>query len=173
MDSNDPIPVPLAINNEQQSKSLDVFDSSCILGSNFLPQYIVLKSLKIRYALYLFSNVKSIKVDEITIDINTDTDTNSLRSLLSIVSANDMNIEIHVSKSYLHRFILALEIIFNSLSPTKPPYLQLIVRLYHKLYENDASPILYDTWKRCGAIKLKKAVIVDDKYGEEKYLELR
>ena len=63
------IPVPLAINTEQQSKSLDVAlyllplsghllgDSSHILESNFLPQYIVLKSLKIRsyFALYLFS----------------------------------------------------------------------------------------------------------------------
>ena len=174
MDSNDPIPVPLATNNEQQSKSLNVAlsghlrsISSRILESNFLPQYIVLKSLKIRSndALYLFSIVKSIKVDEITIDIDTDTDTNSLRSLLSIVSANDMTVSIN--EGDIRQSILALEIIFNSLFPTKPPYLQLIVKLYS---EDDPSPILYDTWKRCGAIKLKKAVVVDE-WDQEKNLK--
>ena len=119
--SDDPIPVPLAINTEQQSKSLDVAfgycrsDSSRILESNFFPQYIVLKSLKIRSndALYLFSKVKSIKADEITIDIDTDTDTNSLKSLLSIVSANDMTI----SFVLFHRICQSiLKIIFNSLN---------------------------------------------------------
>ena len=112
--------------------------------------------------------MKSIKVDEITIDIDTRTDTNSLSSLLSIVSANDMTVSI--DEEGIRRSILALEIIFNSLSPTKPPYLQL--RIVKRYSGDNPSPILYDTWKRCGAIKLKKAVIVD-KYGQgkEKYLE--
>ena len=95
--------------------------------------------------------MKSIKVDEITIDTDIDTaNTDSLRSLLSIVSTNDMTVSI----KYIRQSIL--EIIFNSLSPTKPPYLQLIVQYSG----DDPSPILIDTWKRCGAIKLKKAVTV-------------
>ena len=177
LDSTDPIPVPsLALNTEQQTKSLDVdlyvhrkFFLPCILESNFLPQYIVLKSLKIRSddALCLLSKVKSIKADEISFDIDSRTDTNSLRSLLSIVLTNDMKISVTVWgwPNFPHH---ALEIIFNSLSPTKPPYLQLIVEYDAK----DLSPILIDTWKRCGAIKLKKAVIVD-RHGREKdkYIE--
>uniref|UniRef100_A0A1X7U9I8 F-box domain-containing protein n=1 Tax=Amphimedon queenslandica TaxID=400682 RepID=A0A1X7U9I8_AMPQE len=173
MDSTRPTPGPLAINTEQQSKSLDVnlefSDRWHDMGCNFLPQYIVLKLLRIRGndALCLFSKVKSIKVDEITIDIDTDTNTNSLKSLINIVSTNDMKIVICYDCN-LHHSTLALEIIFNSLSPTKLHYLQLIVE--HS--GDDPSPILYDTWKRCGAIKLKKAVIVDE-YGQEKekYLE--
>ena len=178
LDSTDPISVPsLAINTEQQSKSLEVdlyvrrvflSDAPRILESNFLPQFIVLKSLKIRSdeALCLFSKVKSIKVDEITIHINTNTDANSLRSLLSSVSTNDMKIFVSVRPPYLH--MPSYEVIFDSLSPTKPPYLQLIVKYDAK----DLSPILIDTWKRCGAIKLKKAVIVD-RFGREKdeYIE--
>ena len=134
--STDPIPVPsLAINTEQQSKSLDVAlyvrreflsASPRILESNF-PQYIVLKSLRIMNsdALCFFSKVKSIKVDEISFDINIYTDTDSLRSLLSSVSTNDMKIV--VSLCWLNLYHQpTLEIIFNSLSPTKPPYLQLI-----------------------------------------------
>ena len=162
--STGPIPVPsLAINTEQQSKSLDVdlteilSVSPRILESNSLPQYIVLKSFKIRSndALCLFSKVKSMEVDEIAIDINFLTDTDSLRSLLSIVLTND--IKIFVSAwSNLHQ--PTLEVIFYSLSPTKPPYLQLIAEYSGK---DDPSPILIDTWKRCGAIKLKKAVIVN------------
>uniref|UniRef100_A0A1X7SLL1 F-box domain-containing protein n=1 Tax=Amphimedon queenslandica TaxID=400682 RepID=A0A1X7SLL1_AMPQE len=153
-----PVPVPpLAINTEQESKSLDVAlhglksyricESSL---SSFLPEYIVLKSLKIRgndYTLCLFSKVKSIKVDEITISIDT-------CNIISFPSS---------------RYKSFLEIIFNSLSPTKLPYLQLIVK-YSGYAKDDHLPILYDTWKRCGAIKLKKAVIVE-KYGQEKYLE--
>ena len=170
--SNDPIPVPLAINTEQDSKKLDMqfrvqTDSSCSIESNFLPQYIVLKSLKIKSedTLYPFSKVKSIKADKISIDIVwfRITDTDSLRSLLSIVSTNDMKIVVSVWWPDLQS---TLEIIFNSLSPTQPPYLQLIV----KNSRDDPLPILIDTWKRCGAIKLKKAVIVN-KYGQEKYLE--
>ena len=181
LDSTDLIPVPsLALNTEQQSKSLDVglyvrldalgfSDASRILESNFLPQYIVLKSLKIRSntTLCLFSNsVKSIKADEITIHINTNTDANSLRSLLSSVSTNDMKIFVSVRRPNLYQ--PSYEVIFDSLSPTKPPYLQLIV----KYSGDDPSPILIDTWKRCGAIKLKKAVIVD-RHGREKdeYIE--
>ncbi|XP_019858185.1 PREDICTED: uncharacterized protein LOC109586440 [Amphimedon queenslandica] len=111
---------PLAINTEQQSKSLDV------ARVYLYTSYIVLKSLKIRSndAFCLFSKVKSIKVDKITIDIDTDTNTHSLRSLLSIVSANDMTVsinEINLPKIVIKfgRPIL-LEIIFNSLSQTKP-----------------------------------------------------
>ena len=172
LDSNGPIPVPsLAINTEQQSKSLDVdlYDRRVflprILEYNFLPQYIVLKSLKISDdALCLFSKVKSIKADKISIDIGFRiTDTDSLRSLLSSVSTNDMKIVVSVWWPDLQS---TLEIIFNSLSPTKPPYLQLIV----KNSGDDPSPIWIDTWKRCGAIKLKKAAIVD-RLGREKYLE--
>ncbi|XP_019855339.1 PREDICTED: uncharacterized protein LOC109584164 [Amphimedon queenslandica] len=148
-----PTPVPpLAINTEQESKSLDLslhgFHCYRIWESSFLPEYIVLKSLNIRSndTFCLFSKVKSIKVDEITISINT---------------CNTISFPSSRYKSFL-------EIIFNSLSPTKLPYLQLIVE-YNR---DDPSPILYDTWKRCGAIKLKKAVIVE-KYGQEKekYLE--
>ena len=174
-DSTDSIPVPLAINTEQQSKSLDVdlyvyvhkeflSDASRILESNFLPQYIVLKSLKIRSndGLCLFSKVKSIKADEITIHIDTNTNTDSLRSLLSSVSTNDMKIVVSVRRpNFYHQPTLG--VIFDSLSPTKPPYLHLIV----KYSGDDPSPILIDTWKRCGAIKLKKAVIVD-RFGREK-----
>ena len=189
LDSTGPIPVPsLAINTEQQSKSLDFYLDlvgdlyvyrqiflPCILESNFLPQFIVLKSLKIRSddALCLFSKVKSIKVDEISIDIAISTlswiDTNSLRSLLSIVSTNDMKISVTVWR-WPNLPYCALEIIFNSLSPTKPPYLQLIVKYSGE--KEDPSPKLIDTWKRCGAIKLKKAVIVD-MFGQEKekYIE--
>ena len=179
LDSNDLIPVPsLAINTEQQSKSLEVdlcgrrkFFLPCILESNFLPQYIVLKSLKIRSddALCLFSKVKSIKADEISIHINTDINTDSLRSLLSIVSINDMTVSIYQRyiTTYPSRSIQSiLEIIFNLLSPTQPPYLQLRV----EYSGDDPLPILIDTWKKCGAIKLKKAVIVDT-YDQEKYLE--
>ena len=177
--STDPISVPsLAINTEQQSKSLDVglteffSDASCILESNFLPQYIVLKSLKIRSndALCLFSKVKLMEVDEIAIDINILTDTNSLRSLLSIVLTNDIKNFVTVWR-WPNLPYRALEIIFNLLSPTKPPYLQLIVEYSGE--KEDPSPILIDTWKRCGAMKLKKAVVVDrfsrekDKYIEE------
>uniref|UniRef100_A0A1X7UAW8 Uncharacterized protein n=1 Tax=Amphimedon queenslandica TaxID=400682 RepID=A0A1X7UAW8_AMPQE len=150
-----PIPVPpLAINTEQESKSLDLalhgFNHYHIWESSFFPKYIVLKSLRIRSkgseTLCLFSKVKSIKVDEVTISIGT-------CNTISFPSS---------------RYISFLEIIFNSLSPTKPPYLQLIV----EYSGDDPSPVLYDTWKRCGAIKLKKAVIVE-KYDQkkEKYLE--
>uniref|UniRef100_A0A1X7UA40 F-box domain-containing protein n=1 Tax=Amphimedon queenslandica TaxID=400682 RepID=A0A1X7UA40_AMPQE len=171
LDSTVPTQVPLAINTEQQSKSLDV---ACLCSyapcslSNFLPRYIVLKSLKITRndTLYLFSKVKSIKADEITIDINDTINTDHLRSLLSSVLTNNMKIAVSAGQPNLHQS--TLEIIFNSLSPTKPPYLQLIV----KYIGDDPSPVLYDTWKRCGAIKLKKAVIVES-YGQEKekYLE--
>uniref|UniRef100_A0A1X7SSA7 F-box domain-containing protein n=1 Tax=Amphimedon queenslandica TaxID=400682 RepID=A0A1X7SSA7_AMPQE len=170
LDSTDPIPVPLAINTEQQLKSLDVrlyaswHGFSHILECNSLPQYIVLKSLKIRSsdALCLFSKVKSIKVDEITVNININTNTNSLRSLINIVSTNDMKIVIYYDYN-LHQFTLSLETIFNSLPPTKPPYLQLIV-----MYSgDDPSPILYDTWKKCGAIKLKKAAMSDWRNSQE------
>ena len=157
----------LAINTEQQSKSLDVdlqFDDARWhdLECTFLPQCIVLKSLKIRrnYTLYLFSKVKSIKVDEITIDIDTSTNTDSLRSLLNIVSANDMTVYIKFIRHRIRRS--TLEIIFNSLSPTEPPYLQLIV----KYSIDDPSQILFDTWKRCGAIKLKKVAV----YGHQNKL---
>ena len=170
LDSTESVP-SLAINTEQQSKSLDV-DALGFSARfhNFLPQYIVLKSLKIRNntTLCLFSEVKSIKVDEISIDIAVSTlswiDTDSLRSLLSIVSTNDMKISVTVWR-WPNLPYCALEIIFNSLSPTKPPYLQLIVK--NSGEKEDPSPLLIDTWKRCGAIKLKKAVIVD-RFGREK-----
>ena len=104
--------VPLVVNSEQQSKSLDVClslnknDSSPIPEYNFLPQHIVLKSLRIESeALNLFSNVKSIKIDEITIfALNTAKNRSSLNSLLSIVSAND---------SFLFLSHLALQSIFT------------------------------------------------------------
>ena len=124
-------------------------------------------------ALCLLSKVKSIKADEISIDIASRTsiciDTNSLRSLLSIVLTNDMKISVTVWQ-WPNLPNLALEIVFNSLSPTKPPYLQLIIK--NSGEKEDPSPILIDTWKRCGAIKLKKAVIVD-RFGreKEKYIE--
>ena len=125
-----------------------------------------MKSFKIRSddALCLFSKVKSIKADEISFDIAICTLICSLRSLLSIVLTNDMKISVTVWQ-WPNLPNLALEIIFNSLSPTKPPYLQLIVK--YSGQKEDPSPILIDTWKRCGAIKLKKAVIVD-RFGREK-----
>ena len=118
--------MPLAINTEQQSISLDVkleFPKWHYLGSTFLPQCIVLKSLRIRNkgALFLLSKVKSIKADEISIDIDIYTDTNSLRSLLSRVLTNDMKIVVSVCRHHLHQ--PTLEVIFDSLSP---PYLKLI-----------------------------------------------
>ena len=132
-----------------------------------------MKSLKIRSddALCSFSKVKSIKADEISIDIASSAliCIDTLRSLLSVVLTNDMKISVTVWQ-WPNLPNLALEIVFNSLSPTKPPYLQLIVEYSGE--KEDPSPILIDTWKRCGAIKLKKAVIVD-RFGreKEKYIE--
>ena len=103
--------VPVPLNTEQQSKSLDLklefVGKWYYLGpwSTFLPQCIVLKSLRIRNegALFLLSKVKSIKADEITIDIDSYTDTNRLRSLLSRVLTNDMKIVASVCWHNLHR----------------------------------------------------------------------
>ena len=88
----DPLPEPLPINFEQQSKSLSL--SLHAIGdvppnlSSLLPQHIVLHSLTInRETISSFAKLKSIKVHKICVDMDVLIDSiNALSSLVNIVS---------------------------------------------------------------------------------------
>ena len=91
----DPLPEPLPINFEQQSKSL----SLSLFGtvdvppnlSSLLPQHIVLHSLTINCeTISSFAKLKSIKVHKICVDMDVLIDSiNALSSLVNIVSAKE------------------------------------------------------------------------------------
>ena len=90
-----PLPEPLPINFEQQSKSL----SLSLFGtgdappnlSSLLPQHIVLHSLTINHKIISsFAKLKSIKVHKICVDMDVLIDSiNALSSLVNIVSAKE------------------------------------------------------------------------------------
>ena len=93
----DPLPEPLPINFEQQSKSLSL--SLHAIGdappnlSSLLPQHIILHSLTInRKTISSFAKLKSIKVHKICFEMDVLIDINALSSLVNIVSAKEWDL---------------------------------------------------------------------------------
>ena len=121
----DPLPEPLPINFEQQSKSLSLHAIADVPPnlSSLLPQHIILHSLKInREMISSFAKLKSIKVHKICFDVNVLIDINALSSLVNIVSAKEWVLTAYLRrKEYdrrwplLNRFTEALATIATNL----------------------------------------------------------
>ena len=123
----DPLPEPLPINLEQQSKSLSL--SLHAIGdvppnlSSLLPQHIILHSLTInRETISSFAKLKSIKVHKICFDMDVLIDINALSSLVNIVSAKKWDLTAYLRrKKYdqhwppLNRFTEAMATIATNL----------------------------------------------------------
>ena len=121
----DPLPEPLPINFEQQSKSLSLHAIADVPPnlSSLLPQHIILHSLTInRRMISSFAKLKSIKVHKICFDMDVLIDINALSSLVNIVSAKKWDLTAYLRrKKYdqhwplLNRFTEAMATIATNL----------------------------------------------------------
>ena len=118
----DPLPEPLPINFEQQSKSLSLYAIGDVPPnlSSLLPQHIVLQSLTINHeTISSFAKLKSIKVHKICVVMDVLIDSiNALSSLVNIVSAKEWDLtacEYDQRWPLLNRFTEALAMIATNL----------------------------------------------------------
>ena len=97
-----PLPEPLPINSEQQSKSLSLSLSGKVPPnlSSLLPQHIVLHSLAIYgETISSFAKLKSIKVHKICFDMDVLIDIDVLSSLVSILSAKEWDLTAYLERN--------------------------------------------------------------------------
>ena len=169
---------PVQLHPTQHSKTLELY--YCCASEELrkcLPSTVHLKKLVLQDCVEYFSKLDNITVDE-CISVSASNNMDDLNDLFHITTAKEWNITVKLSEDTQDKFIVALsnikgvvtklcicvdfsnvtliaEAIFTCLQSSLPQ-LDLSVHGYQSSHVRE----LYEIWKQCGSIQLKKLKLV-------------